>query len=147
MIRGYQAAILLIEFDGDKTFALTGPSEVAVDLDSRSPQARLVLLLLHFPKLRYDLCLGLHTVVLRSTRSQRAHTLVSLKDHLAQKAPDCMYLFAAVPNTLAALVRCAVTLQCDLTAGCSGRAARTQRVSCSSHSSATKMSQMPQQQP
>jgi hypothetical protein len=52
MIKGYRTAILLIEFDGDKTFALTGHSEVAVELDSRSPQARLVLLLLHFPKLR-----------------------------------------------------------------------------------------------
>lgn len=60
MIRGYQTAILLIEFDGDKTFALTGPSEVAVELDSRSPQARLVLLLLHFPKLRRGLRLRLH---------------------------------------------------------------------------------------
>jgi DNA excision repair protein ERCC-4 len=53
MIKGYQTAILLIEFDGDKSFALTGQSEVAVELDNRSPQARLVLLLLHFPKLRW----------------------------------------------------------------------------------------------
>lgn len=52
MIKAYKTAILLIEFDGDKTFALTGQSEVATELDNRSPQARLVLLLLHFPKLR-----------------------------------------------------------------------------------------------
>lgn len=52
MIKGYSTAVLLIEFDGDKTFALTGQSELAVELDNRSPQARLVLLLLHFPKLR-----------------------------------------------------------------------------------------------
>jgi DNA excision repair protein ERCC-4 len=52
MIRGYRTAILLIEFDGDKAFALTGQAEVADDLDARSPQARLVLLLHHFPKLR-----------------------------------------------------------------------------------------------
>lgn len=52
IIKSYQTPILLIEFDGDKTFALTGQSEVAVELDHRSPQARLVLLLLHFPKLR-----------------------------------------------------------------------------------------------
>jgi hypothetical protein len=52
MTKGYKTAVLLIEFDGDKAFALTGQSEVAVDLDNRSPQARLVLLLLHFPKLR-----------------------------------------------------------------------------------------------
>lgn len=52
MIKGYPTAVLLIEFDGDKTFALTGQSELAVELDNRSPQARLVLLLLHFPKLR-----------------------------------------------------------------------------------------------
>jgi hypothetical protein len=35
-----------------QAFCLTGPSEVADCLDSSSPQARLVLLLLHFPKLR-----------------------------------------------------------------------------------------------
>jgi hypothetical protein len=35
-----------------QAFCLTGPSEVSDCLDSRSPQARLVLLLLHFPKLR-----------------------------------------------------------------------------------------------
>jgi len=52
MIKGYKTAILLIEFDVDKAFALTGQSEVAVELDNRSPQARLVLLLLHFPALR-----------------------------------------------------------------------------------------------
>lgn len=52
MIKGYKTAILLIEFDIDKAFALTGQSEVAVELDNRSPQARLVLLLLHFPALR-----------------------------------------------------------------------------------------------
>lgn len=56
MTKGYKTAVLLIEFDGDKAFALTGQSEVAVELNSRSPQARLVLLLLHFPKLR---CAGL----------------------------------------------------------------------------------------
>jgi hypothetical protein len=58
MIKGYPTAILLIEFDGDKSFALTGQSEVAVELDNRSPQARLVLLLLHFPKLRCAQCPG-----------------------------------------------------------------------------------------
>ncbi|WIA42689.1 hypothetical protein OEZ86_008643 [Tetradesmus obliquus] len=52
MVKGYKTPMLLIEFDGDKAFCLTGPSEVADCLDSRSPQARLVLLLLHFPKLR-----------------------------------------------------------------------------------------------
>lgn len=58
MIKGYQTAILLIEFDGDKAFALTGQSELAVELDNRSPQARLVLLLLHFPKLRWGCVRG-----------------------------------------------------------------------------------------
>lgn len=58
MTKGYTTAILLIEFDGDKTFALTGQSEVATELDHRSPQARLVLLLLHFPKLRSDCTVG-----------------------------------------------------------------------------------------
>lgn len=53
MTKAYKTPVLLIEFDGDKAFALTGMSEVSDSgLDIRSPQARLVLLLLHFPKLR-----------------------------------------------------------------------------------------------
>lgn len=53
MTKAYKTPVLLIEFDGDKAFALTGASEVGDSgLDMRSPQARLVLLLLHFPKLR-----------------------------------------------------------------------------------------------
>eukprot|EP00878_Enallax_costatus_P044304 GHUV01052782.1.p1 GENE.GHUV01052782.1~~GHUV01052782.1.p1 ORF type:complete len:116 (-),score=22.54 GHUV01052782.1:214-561(-) len=57
MTKSYKTPILLIEFDGDKAFALTGLSELSDSggLDHRSPQARLVLLLLHFPKLRYAL--------------------------------------------------------------------------------------------
>lgn len=53
MTKAYKTPLLLIEFDQDKAFSLTGMSEVTDHLDSRSPQARLVLLLLHFPKLRY----------------------------------------------------------------------------------------------
>lgn len=52
MSRAYKAPLLLIEFDGDKAFALTGTAEVAQPLDARAPQARLVLLLHHFPRLR-----------------------------------------------------------------------------------------------
>lgn len=52
MVKAYKTPVLLIEFDGDKAFCLTGTAELADSLDNRSPQARLVLLLLHFPKLR-----------------------------------------------------------------------------------------------
>ena len=52
MTRCYKTPLLLIEFDGDKAFGLTGQGEVGGDIDSRSPQSRLTLLLLHFPRLR-----------------------------------------------------------------------------------------------
>jgi len=56
----YRTPILLIEFDGDKQWGLTHASELGLDIDSRSPGARLSLLLLHFPRLRLVWSRSLH---------------------------------------------------------------------------------------
>jgi DNA excision repair protein ERCC-4 len=51
MCRAYRTPVLLVEFDPGRAFALTG-GELGDDVEGRSPQARLALLLLHFPRLR-----------------------------------------------------------------------------------------------
>jgi DNA excision repair protein ERCC-4 len=50
MTKAYKTPVLLVEFDPARAFSLTG--EVEEDPEGRSPQARLALLLLHFPRLR-----------------------------------------------------------------------------------------------
>ena len=52
MCRHYKTPILLIEFEEDKQFALQAPSDVGNDISSSSIMSKLVLLTLHFPKLR-----------------------------------------------------------------------------------------------
>jgi hypothetical protein len=54
LTRCYKTPLLLIEFEGDKSFELTSASrDAGPDIDARAPQSRLALLLLHFPRLRW----------------------------------------------------------------------------------------------
>ena len=52
MCRAYATPALLIEFDADKHFGLSVPSEISEDVAPNAPMSKLALLLLHFPKLR-----------------------------------------------------------------------------------------------
>lgn len=59
MARSYRTPVLLVEFDPARAFSLTGGGgELGDDPEGRSPQARLALLLLHFPRLRCAEVLG-----------------------------------------------------------------------------------------
>lgn len=60
MCRCYRTAILLIEFEGDRTFALQGVGELSDDIQSHSMMSRLVLLCLHHPRLRLVWSRSLH---------------------------------------------------------------------------------------
>lgn len=60
MTRHYKTAILLIEFDADRAFALQSPSEMGPDIDHRNVISRLALLLLHHPRLRLLWSRSLH---------------------------------------------------------------------------------------
>jgi hypothetical protein len=60
MTRHYKTAILLIEFDADRAFALQSPSELGPDIDHRNVISRLALLLLHHPRLRLLWSRSLH---------------------------------------------------------------------------------------
>jgi DNA excision repair protein ERCC-4 len=61
MCRTYATVILLIEFDVDRPFSLQSPSEIRDEIDRTSPMSKLVLLLLHFPRLRVIWCHGSHS--------------------------------------------------------------------------------------
>lgn len=60
MIRHYQTPILLVEFDGDRAFALQAASELGDDIQVQSMLSRLTLLVLHFPRLRVVWSRSLH---------------------------------------------------------------------------------------
>jgi hypothetical protein len=60
MTRHYRTAMLLIEFEGDRAFALQPPSELGPEIDPRNVVSRLCLLLLHFPRLRLMWSRSLH---------------------------------------------------------------------------------------
>lgn len=60
MCRHYRTAILLIEFEGDRAFALQSPGELGDDIQSHSMMSRLVLLCLHHPRLRLVWSRSLH---------------------------------------------------------------------------------------
>ncbi|MEW5320262.1 MAG: hypothetical protein WDW38_011346 [Sanguina aurantia] len=52
MVRHYKTPILLIEFDPARSFSLQSSSDLGDDIDPRATMSRLVLLILHFPKMR-----------------------------------------------------------------------------------------------
>ena len=52
MCRHYATPALLIEFDTDKHFGLVSPGDIGEDVSPKALGSKLVLLLLHFPKLR-----------------------------------------------------------------------------------------------
>lgn len=60
MCRYYKTAILLIEFDGDRAFALQGAGELGDDIQVHSLMSRLTLLCLHQPRLRLIWSRSLH---------------------------------------------------------------------------------------
>lgn len=60
MCKHYKTAILLIEFDGDRAFALQGAGELGDDIHAHSIMSRLVLLCLHHPRLRVVWSRSLH---------------------------------------------------------------------------------------
>ena len=60
MCRHYRIAILLIEFDGDRAFALQGVGELGDDIHAHAMMSRLVLLCLHHPRLRLVWSRSLH---------------------------------------------------------------------------------------
>lgn len=60
MCKHYRTAVLLIEFDGDKTFGLQSLSELGDDIQAYSLMSRLVLLCLHHPRLRLVWSRSLH---------------------------------------------------------------------------------------
>ena len=60
MCKHYSIAILLIEFDGEKAFALQSAQELGTDIQSGHIMSRLVLLCLHHPRLRLVWSRSLH---------------------------------------------------------------------------------------
>jgi DNA excision repair protein ERCC-4 len=56
LCRVYQNPVLLIEFDGDKSFSLQHVNEITQDISSSSITSKLALLTLHFPRLRLFWC-------------------------------------------------------------------------------------------
>lgn len=60
MCQHYATAILLIEFDGDKAFALQSSGELGDDIQMNSLISKLVLLCLHHPRLRIAWSRSLH---------------------------------------------------------------------------------------
>lgn len=52
MSRNYKIPVLLIEFEQDKQFCLQSNSEIGQDIAPNNIISKLVLLTLHFPKLR-----------------------------------------------------------------------------------------------
>ena len=60
MCKHYPIAILLIEFDGDRAFALQSAAELGEDIQSGHIMSRLVLLCLHHPRLRLVWSRSLH---------------------------------------------------------------------------------------
>lgn len=53
MCKQYITPILLIEFDGNKCFALVNRDHITQDIQLNSIISRLCLLSIHFPKLRF----------------------------------------------------------------------------------------------
>lgn len=53
-MRHYKTPILLIEFDPARAFSLQSSSDLGDDIDPRATMSRLVLLILHFPKMRCE---------------------------------------------------------------------------------------------
>lgn len=60
MCKHYSIAILLIEFDGEKAFALQSSAELGEDIQAGHIMSRLVLLCLHHPRLRLVWSRSLH---------------------------------------------------------------------------------------
>ena len=52
MCRHYATPVLLIEFDPERAFALQSTLDIGGDIRANNVASKLVLLLLHFPKLR-----------------------------------------------------------------------------------------------
>jgi DNA excision repair protein ERCC-4 len=50
--RHYRSPVLLIEFDADRPFSLESRHEMSADISSRSAISKLVLVTLHFPRVR-----------------------------------------------------------------------------------------------
>lgn len=87
MCKHYRTAVLLIEFDGDKSFGLQPVSELGDDIDGRAIGSKLTLLCLHFPRLRlvWSRRCDTHTLL-------HIYSLLSLHPH---SSLDC--LFATQP--------------------------------------------------
>ncbi len=60
MCKHYPISILLIEFDGDRAFALQSAAELGTEIQSSHIMSRLVLLCLHHPRLRLVWSRSLH---------------------------------------------------------------------------------------
>jgi DNA excision repair protein ERCC-4 len=60
MTKHYKTPVLLIEFEGDKAFALQASSEIGDDVQLHSLMSRIALLCLHFPRLRLIWSRSLH---------------------------------------------------------------------------------------
>lgn len=60
MCKHYPISILLIEFDGDRAFALQSATELGTEIQSGHIMSRLVLLCLHHPRLRLVWSRSLH---------------------------------------------------------------------------------------
>ncbi|KAK9857610.1 hypothetical protein WJX84_003319 [Apatococcus fuscideae] len=73
MSKYYKVPTLLIEFDGDKEFVLHGPSDITEDIKADSLISKLVLLTLHFPRLRVIWSRSLHSTadIFRSLKTNQ----------------------------------------------------------------------------
>ncbi|EFN55307.1 hypothetical protein CHLNCDRAFT_134272 [Chlorella variabilis] len=60
MTKHYKTPVLLIEFEGDKAFALQASSEIGDEVQLHSLMGRIALLVLHFPRLRLIWSRSLH---------------------------------------------------------------------------------------
>jgi len=73
LCRTYKAAVLLIEFDPEKPFALMASSDLPSDVSARSTLAKVALLVLHFPRVRLVWSNGPHMTASVFASLKQAH--------------------------------------------------------------------------
>eukprot|EP00899_Mesostigma_viride_P022051 jgi/Mesvir1/302/Mv13626-RA.1 len=78
MCKHYRTPVLLIEFSGDRSFALQSAADLTEDINSQALSSKLALLALHFPRLR---------LVWSRSQHATAEIFLSLKENSPEPDP------------------------------------------------------------